>query len=81
MKQDNGKRALEGLKIFPYVAWGLTVWFAYFVYTITTDLQIITTDLQEQTAELQRQVQESSDQADFDAYRETRFGNRAADAE
>jgi len=67
MQQDTGKRSLEGLKIFPYVAWGLTAAFAFFVYQITTDLQQVTQDLQQQTAELQKKIDNSDPQADFDA--------------
>jgi len=74
MKQDTGKRSLEGLKIFPYIAWALTAMFAFFVYQITTDLQAVTEDLQVQTAELQRQVQQNDPQADFDAYGQKRLG-------
>lgn len=46
------KDALETFKIFPYIAWGLTIVFAVFVYNITQELQAITADLQAQTAEL-----------------------------
>jgi hypothetical protein len=46
------KDALETFAIFPYVAWGLTIVFAVFVYNITQELQAITADLQAQTAEL-----------------------------
>jgi len=67
MQQDTGKRSLEGLRIFPYVAWGLTAAFAFFVYQITTDLQQVTQDLQQQTAELQEKIDNSDPQADFDA--------------
>ncbi len=50
------ERALETLKVFPYIAWGLTVVFAFFVYNITRELQAVTHDLQRQTEELRVQV-------------------------
>lgn len=50
------KDALETFKIFPYIAWGLTLVFALFVYNITRELQTITQELQAQTAELRQQV-------------------------
>lgn len=51
------ERALETFKIFPYVAWGLTLVFAVFVYNITRELQAVTHDLQRQTQELKIQVE------------------------
>ncbi len=53
--KDNDKR-LEAFKIFPYVAWGLTLVFAIFVYKITTELQEVTRELQVQTQQLQKQI-------------------------
>ncbi len=31
-------RKLESFKIFPYVAWGLVVFFVFFVFKLTTEL-------------------------------------------
>ncbi len=73
MKHDTGKRSLEGLKVFPYVAWVMTAGFAFFVYNITSDLQAVTQDLQAQTKELQQQVHHGDPQADFDTYAEQRY--------
>jgi len=70
MKQDTGKRSLEGLKVFPYVAWGLTVVFALFVYNITTDLQAVTAQLQEQARTIEEKIQDNNTQIDFDSYNE-----------
>jgi len=70
MKQDTGKRSLEGLKVFPYVAWGLTVVFALFVYNITTDLQAVTAQLQQQTQAMEAKIQDNNTQIDFDSYNE-----------
>lgn len=77
MKQDIGKRTLEGHKLFPYVAWVLTIGFAIFVYNITTDLQAVTKDLQAQTAELQKKVSENDPEADFDGYQAQRYNPEA----
>ena len=70
MKNDTGKRSLEGLKVFPYVAWGLTVVFALFVYNITTDLQAVTAQLQQQTQAMEAKIQDNNTQIDFDSYNE-----------
>jgi hypothetical protein len=56
MKHDTGKRSLEGLKVFPYVAWGLVFGFAFFVYDITLKLQDVTDRLQVQTTNLETQI-------------------------
>lgn len=55
MKLKNDK-ALETYRIFPYIAWGVTVIFAIFVYNITRELQVVTSDLQRQTRHLQEQM-------------------------
>tara|TARA_B100000508_G_scaffold20642_1_gene14067 strand:- start:2103 stop:2333 length:231 start_codon:yes stop_codon:yes gene_type:complete len=56
LKPQKNDRTLESLKIFPLVAWGLTVGFAFFVYNITMELKEVTTDLQAQTQYLQEQI-------------------------
>ena len=53
MKTNGNDKALEAYKIFPYVAWGLTVVFALFVYNIAQELQDVSTELQAQTQQLQ----------------------------
>lgn len=55
MKIEN-KHSLEAYKVFPYVAWGVTLIFALFVYNITLELKAVTDDLQVQTKHLQEQV-------------------------
>lgn len=55
MKLKNDK-ALETYRIFPYIAWGVTILFAVFVYNITRELQAITSDLQKQTQYLQERI-------------------------
>jgi len=56
MLRKKNDKALEGSKIFPYVAWGITFIFAYFVYNIVVELKTITNDLQTQTKQLQNKV-------------------------
>lgn len=56
MKTNGNDKALESYKIFPFVAWGITFAFAYFVYDITTELKSVVQDLQVQTEQLQEQV-------------------------
>jgi hypothetical protein len=49
-------RTIESLKIFPYIAWGITLCFAFFVYKISTELQQTANDLQTQTDFLESQI-------------------------
>lgn len=46
-------RNLESLSVFPYVAWGVTFIFAFFVYNLATDLQETADRLQAQTDALE----------------------------
>lgn len=59
METNGNDKSLEAYKIFPYVAWGLTLLFALFVYNITMELKAVTDNLQEQTENLQKQVDAS----------------------
>lgn len=59
-KKPNDRR-LEAFKIFPYVAWSLTLIFTCFVYNIVMDLREVTTDLQAQTDYLKQQVNVTPD--------------------
>lgn len=74
MKQDTGKRTLEGHALFPYVAWALTAGFAFFVYNITTDLQAVTEDLQTQAFAIEERMNQDGTRTDFDAYAANRLG-------
>ena len=56
MKTNGNDKTLEAYKIFPYVAWGLTVVFSFFVYNITMDLKTVTENLQSQTKALELKV-------------------------
>ena len=68
MKTNGNDKALEAHKIFPYIAWSLTVVFAFFVYNITLDLKEITLELQEQTKQLQIKVNTPPEEIiDFEA--------------
>ncbi|MEK7639453.1 MAG: hypothetical protein AAB388_04805 [Patescibacteria group bacterium] len=49
-------RSFESLKIFPYVAWAITMLFAFFVYHIALELEAVTRDLQTQTRALEEKV-------------------------
>lgn len=61
---SSGDKTLESLKIFPYVAWTVTVLFAVFVYNITLELQEVTQNLQAQTTALELKVNTPVDQID-----------------
>jgi len=56
MKTNNNDKALETYKIFPFVAWGITLAFAFLVYDITMELKDAVQDLQVQTQYLQDRV-------------------------
>ena len=72
MKRDTGKRSLEGLKVFPYVAWVLIAGFALFVYNITIELEAVTSDLQRQTQAIEAKINNNDSQTDFDSYAASR---------
>ena len=72
MKQSQGKRSLEAYKIFPYIAWTLTVVFALFVYNIATELQDVASQLEQQTRNLERQIS-AGDDIDIDGYQNSRY--------
>jgi cell division protein FtsN len=56
MKTNGNDKSLEAYKIFPFIAWGLTVVFAFFVYNITMELKAITESLEAQSSALQMKV-------------------------
>jgi len=77
MHKTTGKRSLEKYKVFPIIAWGLTLLFAFFVYNITTELQGVTSQLQTQADQLQVQIDNSdAHSADFDALQDSRYGSQ-----
>lgn len=67
MKRSAGKRALESYPVFPYIAWGLAVGFALFVYFITTELTTVTAELGHQgdrLGQLEARIEASTTPAD-----------------
>jgi hypothetical protein len=56
MKTNGNDKTLESYKIFPYVAWGVTFAFAFFVYQIAMDLKNTADTLQAQAVLLQQQA-------------------------
>ncbi|MCA9362907.1 hypothetical protein KC851_01150 [Candidatus Kaiserbacteria bacterium] len=56
MNTNGNNRSLESYKIFPYLAWVVTIGFSFFVYNITLDLKAVTIELQAQTEMLQQQI-------------------------
>ena len=68
MKTNENDKALESYKIFPYVAWLVTIGFAIFVYNITVELQTVTRDLQVQTSILMDKINTPAEQIeDFES--------------
>ncbi|MCA9362185.1 hypothetical protein KC906_02325 [Candidatus Kaiserbacteria bacterium] len=56
MKTNGNDKALESYRIFPYVAWILTIGFAIFAYTVTLQLKAEIEELKVQTQYLQEKV-------------------------
>ncbi len=57
-------RTLESFPIFPYIAWGVTFFFAYFVYQIVVELQETTKQLQIQADSIQQMIDIPAKQAE-----------------
>lgn len=69
MKTNGNDKALEAYKIFPFVAWILTIGFAFFVYKIATELQVVADNLEEQTNQLQVKINTPVEEIeDFENY-------------
>jgi hypothetical protein len=47
------KRSLEQYRVFPYIAWTLIGGFAFFVYTLASELTSATTELEATTNQLE----------------------------
>jgi hypothetical protein len=56
MQNQGPERKLEAFKIFPYVAWMLIIFFALFVYKVTTELKSTATELDQTTSSLETTV-------------------------
>jgi hypothetical protein len=54
MKTNGNDKALESYKIFPVIAWTVTIGFAVFVYTIAMDLKDTAAKLGQQADLLQK---------------------------
>jgi len=61
MKTNGNDKALESYKVFPYVAWTVTIGFTLFVYGIAVKLQAVANNLETQTVWLQEQSQNFQD--------------------
>ena len=67
MKTNGNDKTLESYKIFPFIAWGVTLGFAFFVYTIAMDLKATAQQLRVQTDALEQKAQTpAGDIVDFD---------------
>ena len=60
-------RTIESLKVFPYVAWGITIAFTAFVYTIVLELKQTADQLALQSAYLEAQTKQV-DSLDLEQY-------------
>ncbi|NCT01996.1 hypothetical protein GW766_01940 [Candidatus Parcubacteria bacterium] len=56
MKTTSSDRTLESFKIFPIIAWIITIGFAVFVYNIALELKAVAADLEKQTQFLQERA-------------------------
>ncbi len=59
MKRTTSKRSLEGLTIFPYVAWLLIGSFAWFIYMLNVQVTTLTEQLEQ--AQQEKSVLQSED--------------------
>jgi len=57
MKKNSHDKTLESHKIFPYIAWVITIGFAFFVYSIAMDLKDTAEQLSAQADLLQQNAQ------------------------
>lgn len=51
-------RSLESFRIFPYIAWGVTIFFAVFVFNIALKLQATADQLAQQATYLESQTKQ-----------------------
>jgi hypothetical protein len=66
METKGPDRKLEAFKIFPYVAWMLIIFFAFFVYKITTELKSTASELEQTTNSLETTVKASGNDINID---------------
>ena len=62
IKTKANGRSLESFAVFPYIAWGVTILFAIFVYNITLDLKETATRLQAQADSIEAKANMPVDQ-------------------
>ncbi|MCA9357335.1 hypothetical protein H6784_02685 [Candidatus Nomurabacteria bacterium] len=61
------EKALENYRVFPFIAWGLVIIFALFVYNIARELKEVTTSLQTQADYIQHKIDaKPGELVDFD---------------
>lgn len=66
MQNLGPERKLEAFRIFPYVAWMLIIFFALFVYKLTTELTSTAAGLEQTTNTLETTIQNKGSDATFD---------------
>ncbi len=54
--KESPRQSLEGLKVFPIIAWMILFLFSYFVYTMVLELRTVTTELRTSTDRLEKVV-------------------------
>lgn len=52
------KHAVEGYKFFPFIAWGLVIFFAIFVYSLAVELRVISENLRQSAMHLELRANE-----------------------
>jgi len=56
--KESYRRSLEGLKVFPIIAWTILFLFSYFVYSMVLELRAVSAELRTSTERLERAVAE-----------------------
>ena len=71
MKTNGNDKALESYKIFPYVAWAVTIGFTLFVYNLVVQLSETINQLQESTQYLTETIRANPNGLNFENRAET----------
>ncbi len=66
MHTHGPEKKLEAFKIFPYVAWMLIIFFAFFVYKITTELKSTTAELEATSSTLETTIKTKNSDTTID---------------
>lgn len=56
--KESYRRSLEGLKVFPIIAWTILFLFSYFVYSMVLELRAVSAELRTSTERLERAAAE-----------------------